>query len=82
MRLAFCDGLGGGVVGAAGEDGSAAGGDFDGDLDDAMSLGFGEGRGFAGGAAGDEERDALGELRFDEGTERQPRRVNHRGGTE
>src|SRR6202044_3332770 len=30
------------VVGAAGEDGRAAGGDFDGDFDDAVGLGFGE----------------------------------------
>ena len=62
-------GLRGGVVGAAGEDRGAAGGDFDGDLDDAVGLGFGEGGGFAGRAAGNEERDALGELGFDEGTE-------------
>ena len=50
--------------------GSPARGDFDGDLDHAVRLGFGESGGFAGGAAGDEKRDALGQLGFDERTER------------
>ncbi len=38
--------------------GDAAGGGGAGDLNDAEPLGFGEGGGLAGGAAGDEELDA------------------------
>ena len=43
-------------------DRDATGGGFDGDLDDAQPLLRGEGRGLPGGATGDEERDAAGNL--------------------
>ena len=53
----------------AGEDGDAAGSGGDGDFDDAEPFGFGEGCGFACGAARDEQRNAVGDLPVDVGME-------------
>ena len=55
-------GLARGVVRGAREDRHAAVRGLDGDLDDAQPFGFGQGRRLAGRAAGNQQRDAAGDL--------------------